>query len=163
LLTPFNGAIPPSNLLDKIARGVAHAKGPAEWHHSLRATRAKIVELARIRAKESVQVDIIEESGDDDPRDILRPTGRTNRKRPLYRQNSMDFLLDVDLSIRDNQTINRYVHQSVYICSRVTSVSQSFTTFTTDRPLSPQLSLSSNFTGEDTRNGAVFACAAFYS
>ena len=46
LLTPFNGPVPPSNLLDKIAKGVMHAKGPAEWPHSLRATRAKIVELA---------------------------------------------------------------------------------------------------------------------
>lgn len=108
LLTPFNGPVPPSNLLDKLARGVAHAKGPAEWPHSLRATRAKIVELARVRAKESVYVEIVEEDFDDAPRDILRPSDRTNRKRPLYRQSSMDFILEGDGNIQENQSINRY-------------------------------------------------------
>ncbi|KAK0450260.1 hypothetical protein EV421DRAFT_1991212 [Armillaria borealis] len=51
LVTPFNGPIPPSNLLDKIARGVAQAKGPNDWPFSLRATRVKLIEIARSRAK----------------------------------------------------------------------------------------------------------------
>ena len=69
LLTPFIGSIPPSNLLDKIARGVAEAKG-TDWPHSMRATRAKIVELARMRARnsrdESASDTIAEEDSTDD-------------------------------------------------------------------------------------------------
>jgi transcription factor SPN1 len=53
LLTPFVGPVPPSNLLDKIARGVAQAKGTEEWPHSVRATRVKLMELARTRGKPS--------------------------------------------------------------------------------------------------------------
>lgn len=115
LLTPFNGPVPPSNLLDKIARGVSHAKGPAEWPHSLRATRAKIVELARVRAKETVHVEIVEEECDDAPRDVLRPTSRTNRKRPLYRQSSMDFIHEVDTSVQNNQSISQYDLSYVFL------------------------------------------------
>jgi len=47
LLTPFNGPVPPSNLLDKIACGVADGKGPADRPRFQPATRSKIVELAR--------------------------------------------------------------------------------------------------------------------
>ena len=46
LLTPSNVLAPASNLLDRIARGVADAKGPVGWPHSQRAICAKIVELA---------------------------------------------------------------------------------------------------------------------
>jgi transcription factor SPN1 len=101
--------------LDKIARGVAEAKGPADWPHSQRATRAKIVELAQRRAREGTPIaGIAEESGEDDElRDILRPSSRINRRRTLYRQSSMDFIPDVDSdkkdNIRDNQTLNRSV------------------------------------------------------
>ena len=115
LLTPFNGPVPPSNLLDKIARGVADAKGPADWPHSQRATRAKIVELARCRARESTPiVGIAEESGEEeDPREVLKPSSRINRRKALYRQSSMDFIPDVEVNkkdnIKDNQTINRSV------------------------------------------------------
>ena len=115
LLTPFNGPVPPSNLLDKIARGVAEAKGPADWPHSQRATRAKIVELARRRARESTPIaGIAEEScEDEEPREILRPSSRVNRRRTLYRQSSMDFIPNVELNkkdnIKDNQSINRSV------------------------------------------------------
>ncbi|KAF9648717.1 hypothetical protein BDM02DRAFT_3096049 [Thelephora ganbajun] len=113
LLTPFNGPVPPSNLLDKIARGVAEAKGPADWPHSQRATRAKIVELAQRRARESTPiVGIAEEScEEEEPREVLKPSSRINRRRTLYRQSSMDFIPDVELSkkdnIKDNQSINR--------------------------------------------------------
>ena len=115
LLTPFNGPVPPSNLLDKIARGVAEAKGPADWPHSQRATRAKIVELAQRRARESTPiVGIAEEScEEDEPREVLQPSSRINRRRPLYRQSSMDFIPDLESSkkdnIKDNQSINRSV------------------------------------------------------
>jgi hypothetical protein len=115
LLTPFNGPVPPSNLLDKIARGVAEAKGPVDWPHSLRATRAKIVELAKRRVRESTPiVGIAEESGEDEePREALKPSSRINRRRALLRQSSMDFIPDVELNkkdnIKDNQSINRSV------------------------------------------------------
>ena len=115
LLTPFNGPVPPSNLLDKIARGVAEAKGPTDWPHSQRATRAKIVELAQRRARESTPIaGIAEESCEEEgPREVLMPSSRINRRRPLYRQSSMDFIPDIELSkkdsIQDNQTINRSV------------------------------------------------------
>ena len=111
LLTPFNGPVPPSNLLDKIARGVADAKGD-DWPHSLRATRAKIVELARVRAKDSFDESssdtIAEEDsiGTDAP---LQQTTNTGRKRPLHRQSSMDFLQSAKKDIKDNANISRYV------------------------------------------------------
>ncbi|KAH9945136.1 uncharacterized protein BXZ73DRAFT_73332 [Epithele typhae] len=91
LLTPFNGPVPPSNLLDKIARGVSARKGPVEWPHSLRATRAKIVELARLRAKDDTASDTIAEEESTDPEGHPN-TNDKGTKRPLYRQSSMDFM-----------------------------------------------------------------------
>ncbi|EJF64898.1 hypothetical protein DICSQDRAFT_153076 [Dichomitus squalens LYAD-421 SS1] len=91
LITPFNGPVPPSNLLDKIARGVVHAKGPAEWPHSLRATRAKIVELARLRGKEDTASDTIAEEESTDPGSVQQKPSR-GFKRPLHKQSSMDFV-----------------------------------------------------------------------
>ena len=90
-MTPFNGPVPPSNLLDKIARGVTARKGPVEWPHSLRATRAKIVELARLRAKEDTASDTIAEEESTDP-GVPAQTTAKGTKRPLYRQSSMDFM-----------------------------------------------------------------------
>ena len=117
LLTPFNGPVPPSNLLDKIARGVADAKGPTDWPHSQRATRAKIIELARRRARDSTPIaGIAEEScEDEEPREVLRPSSRINRRKTLQRQSSMDFIPNIELSkrdnIKDNQSINRSVER----------------------------------------------------
>lgn len=114
LLTPFNGPVPPSNLLDKIARGVADAKGN-NWQHSMRATRAKIVELARVRAKESRDngsgSDTIaeEDSTDDAP---LQQTTNIGLKRPLYRQSSMDFMQPAKTNLQDNSNITRSVYLS---------------------------------------------------
>lgn len=112
LLTPFNGPVPPSNLLDKIAKGVSKAKGPIDWPHTLRATRAKIVELARVRAKEGADdgnsTDTIAEeeiTGSDVP---LKQTTNTGPKRPLYRQSSMDFMQTAKVDIKDNDYIRRY-------------------------------------------------------
>jgi len=131
LLTPFHGPVPPSNLLDKIARGVAEAKGPADWPHSQRATRAKIVELAQRRARENTPIaGIAEEScEDEEPREVLRPSSRVNRKRALYRQSSMDFIPDVEHSkknnIKDNQSINRSVGRRLFppvVAPRLTDV-----------------------------------------
>jgi len=120
LLTPFNGPVPPSNLLDKIARGVAEAKGPVDWPHSQRATRAKIVELAQRRARDSTPIaGIAEEScEEEEPREVLKPSSRINRRRALYRQSSMDFIPNVELSkkdnIKDNQSINRLVERWLF-------------------------------------------------
>ncbi|KAH9940964.1 hypothetical protein B0H21DRAFT_697351 [Amylocystis lapponica] len=109
LLTPFNGPIPPSNLLDKIARGVSQAKGPGGWPHSLRATRAKIVELARVRAREAIiegdNDTIAEEDGID--LDVLQETTNMGPKRPLYRQSSMDFVQTSKQDLKDNSNISR--------------------------------------------------------
>lgn len=119
LVTPFHGPIPPSNLLDKIARGVAHAKGPADWPHSIRATRVKLLELARARAKEDAAVEtrrraIQEEdaveiadgsaSACSDPHDA---PDQPMRRRPLYRQSSMDFIKPGAAPLKDNPNIAR--------------------------------------------------------
>ncbi|KAF9267881.1 hypothetical protein L218DRAFT_651520 [Marasmius fiardii PR-910] len=117
-LTPFNGPIPPSNLLDKIARGVSDAKGPNEWPHSLRATRVKLIEIARQRAKDEHSTrssrPIIDEN------DAIRcytPENDVNLgfsrktsmgiRRPLYRQSSMDFMNTDDRKPTDTDSINR--------------------------------------------------------
>ena len=100
VLTPFNGPVPPSNLLDKIAKGVMRAKGPAEWPHSIRATRAKIVELARIRAMEDTASDTIAEEDSTDPDSSQQKPGR-GFKRPLHKQSSMDFLKPSKLDSSD--------------------------------------------------------------
>ncbi|CAK5269454.1 unnamed protein product [Mycena citricolor] len=119
LMTPFNGPIPPSNLLDKIARGVSQAKGE-DWPHSLRATRVKLIELARTIAEEDSKPrkSIPEEPasevahGSFPQGDVLQPTtniGKEDRgsgsRRPLYRQSSMDFLNASD--VQDNDSIGR--------------------------------------------------------
>ncbi|KAG1823941.1 uncharacterized protein BJ212DRAFT_709870 [Suillus subaureus] len=113
LITPFNGSIPPPNLLDKIARGITAAKGPNDWPHSVTATRAKLLDLARARAMEERRKSIIDEdviflSGNvhhpadlskcaernDTSPDVLQPTTNTPKRHPLYRQSSMDFMTD---------------------------------------------------------------------
>ncbi|KAJ6507998.1 hypothetical protein C8R47DRAFT_1065979 [Mycena vitilis] len=120
LMTPFNGPIPPSNLLDKIARGVTHAKGE-DWPHSLRATRVKLIELARTIAEEDSKPrkKTIPEENDMDcadysyfpEGDVLQQTTNIGigiglgPRRPLYRQSSMDFLNTSEP--QDNETINR--------------------------------------------------------
>ncbi|KAJ7744320.1 hypothetical protein B0H14DRAFT_3117509 [Mycena olivaceomarginata] len=118
LMTPFNGPIPPSNLLDKIARGVTQAK--EDWPHSLRATRVKLIELARTIAEEDSKPKktIPEESAMDCSEsyfaeaDVLQQTTNIGMgkmglgpRRPLYRQSSMDFLDTSDPL--DSDTINR--------------------------------------------------------
>ena len=115
VLTPFIGPVPPSNLLDKIASGVAQAKGPNEWPYSLRATRSKLVELCRARAKEvsteKKRPTIIEEEdmdqGLEQSREVLQHT--TNIKRPLYRQSSMDFMQSAKLELCGTDAFTRYV------------------------------------------------------
>ncbi|RPD60139.1 hypothetical protein L226DRAFT_545760 [Lentinus tigrinus ALCF2SS1-7] len=110
LLTPFNGPVPPSATLDKIAKGIIHAKGPAEWPHSLRATRAKIIELARLRVKDDTASDTIAEEESTDP-DVSQQTTNKRFKRPLYRQSSMDFMQPTKLDPAENETIARLSHR----------------------------------------------------
>ncbi|KAF8150662.1 hypothetical protein B0H34DRAFT_678454 [Crassisporium funariophilum] len=119
LVTPFNGPIPPSNLLDKIARGVSQAKGPADWPHSIRATRAKLIELSRGKAKEDALAEqrrrvIKEEVEIDDGSHYSyfhegehKPLGGVGigARRPLYRQSSMDFIKPSPDEIKDNTNI----------------------------------------------------------
>ena len=123
LVTPFHGPIPPSNLLDKIARGVSQAKGPSDWPHSIRATRVKLLELARSRAKEDAllkqQRHVIREEVEIDDgshysyfhegeEKAFGDIGITPR-RPLYRQSSMDFIKPSVTEIRENTNIARSV------------------------------------------------------
>jgi len=115
VLTPFIGPVPPSNLLDKIARGVAQAKGRSDWPYSLRSTRAKLVELCRVRAKdvsaEQKRYNTIEEEDMDQDleqfREVLKRT--TNIRRPLYRQNSMDFMQSAKPELRRTDAFSRYI------------------------------------------------------
>jgi hypothetical protein len=140
LMTPFNGPIPPSNLLDKIARGVTQAKGE-DWPHSLRATRVKLIELARTIAEEDSKPRkaTIPEENDMDCSDypyiaqseVLQQTTNIGvgkiglgiglgPRRPLYRQSSMDFLNTSDT--RDDDTINRSVISHLAISPMLTSI-----------------------------------------
>ena len=123
LVTPFNGPIPPSNLLDKIARGVSQAKGSSDWPHSIRATRVKLLELARSRAKEDAllkqQRHVIKEEVEieDDSHYSYFHEGEEKTfgdigippRRPLYRQSSMDFIKPSVTEIRENTNIARSV------------------------------------------------------
>ncbi|KAL4072680.1 hypothetical protein V8B97DRAFT_2006508 [Scleroderma yunnanense] len=122
LITPFNGLVPPSNLLDKIARGIIAAKGPNDWPHTIRATRVKLLELARNKAHEERYANINQHdnhvgckssssksekrSRTPDPSEVLQ--SRTNTpngmRRPLYRQSSMDFMSPVCLDRHESIT-----------------------------------------------------------
>ncbi|KAF8496039.1 hypothetical protein JB92DRAFT_1079806 [Gautieria morchelliformis] len=102
LYTPFNGPVPPSNLLDKIARSVSQAQGPLDWPHSLRATRAKVVEIARARGKDRNKENMTIDEQDEDGV-VEAPPGRQSNK-PLYRQSSMDFLPSRD---KGSGSVNR--------------------------------------------------------
>lgn len=138
LITPFNGSIPPPNLLDKISRGITAAKGPNDWPHSVTATRSKLLELARIRAQEERRRSVIDEDfvflsgnsyharmhrelnsgaeckdGTPDPADVLQPTTNTpaRRRHLLHRQSSMDFMTDAKADHKES--ISRYVFLSL--------------------------------------------------
>ncbi|KAL5526461.1 hypothetical protein ACEPAF_8184 [Sanghuangporus sanghuang] len=89
LFSPFNGSVPPPNILDKISRSIIYAKDPLEWPHSIRSTRIKLLRLARGREHESGSLEG-RQSTDSTP-EILQPTTNVPKK-PLYRQSSMDFL-----------------------------------------------------------------------
>ncbi|KAF5326820.1 hypothetical protein D9619_004451 [Psilocybe cf. subviscida] len=115
LVTPFNGPIPPSNLLDKIARGVSQAKGPLDWPHSIRATRVKLIELARARAKDDAkkkqQPKVVDTDPSsrydyfDGPHQNPMHADDVPQRRPLYKQSSMDFIKPSPAEIKDNPTI----------------------------------------------------------
>ncbi|KAJ7593332.1 hypothetical protein C8J56DRAFT_1003110 [Mycena floridula] len=114
LVTPFNGPIPPSNLLDKIARGVADKKGPGEWPHSLRATRVKLIELCRLRAVEDALLEHQRDIYSDENEEFSYLPAADNhgkkgkgRRRPLYRQSSMDFINAAAVNVKDNDSIGR--------------------------------------------------------
>ncbi|KAJ8590741.1 hypothetical protein M405DRAFT_146049 [Rhizopogon salebrosus TDB-379] len=136
LITPFNGSIPPPNLLDKISRGITAAKGPNDWPHSVTATRSKLLELARIRAQEERRRSVIDEDfvflsgnsyharmhrelnsgaeckdGTPDPADVLQPTTNTpaRRRHLLHRQSSMDFMTDAKADHKES--ISRLSHR----------------------------------------------------
>ncbi|KAH7925813.1 hypothetical protein BV22DRAFT_402860 [Leucogyrophana mollusca] len=110
LTTPFNGPVPPSNLLHKIATGIAQAKGPNDWPHSVRATRIKLLHIARDNASDhdnargGLRADVLQQTTN---------TASPRRARPLYRQSSMDFMLNakLDRDLDHNDTIARLSHR----------------------------------------------------
>ncbi|KAI6108069.1 hypothetical protein F5141DRAFT_1203510 [Pisolithus sp. B1] len=146
LITPFNGPVPPSNLLDKIARGISAAKGPNDWPHTIRATRIKLLELARVKAQEERYANIHEQVDTSarsssasksekrlrtpDPSEVLQQ--RTNTplgvRRPLYRQSSMDFLSPVGLD--KHESITRF-YLIVWVSHVTLCASSSFVAQTT--------------------------------
>jgi hypothetical protein len=105
---------------------VSQAKGPAEWPHSLRATRVKLIELSRQRAAaEDAALDRRKQAADEndefacyadgDSSDMGSNHGKkalglgAGIRRPLYRQSSMDFLNSSAPNFKDNDSITRYV------------------------------------------------------
>ncbi|TFK75185.1 hypothetical protein BDN72DRAFT_892533 [Pluteus cervinus] len=133
LVTPFIGPIPPNNLLDKLARGVSQAKGPADWPYSQRATRVKLLELARSRAKDDAAPRVLRIAEEPSPpmdtddattgvlsndnhysyystygtphRTSTNPANES--KKPLYRQSSMDFMMGAELSLTNKENSAR--------------------------------------------------------
>ncbi|KZV80349.1 hypothetical protein EXIGLDRAFT_781114 [Exidia glandulosa HHB12029] len=89
ITTPFHGPVPPGNFLDRLAREVVEAKGK-DWPHSIRATRVKLLEIARALPHR----DTIHEEHEEELARIAAEESKENVsiKRPLYRQSSMDFL-----------------------------------------------------------------------
>lgn len=97
LLTPFNGPVPPNNLLDKIARGISDAKG-SDWPHAIRATRLKLAEIARAHASNVIP---------EEPQPDLFSDATNLARRPLYRQSSMDFMKLDDPKSMQSERIDR--------------------------------------------------------
>lgn len=117
LYTPFNGPVPPSNLLDQIARRVLKAHESLEWPHSIRATRTKLAEIARASDKENMTIDEVNEEDEtlvtgNDVVQVLQPKSKRPvlPKRPLYRQSSMEFLPARD---KTNNSLLRSVNSSI--------------------------------------------------
>lgn len=105
MLTPFNGR-PPAQLLDKVARGVGMAKGDDEWPHTVRQTRAKLQELARLKEQEAT-LDDRRRDGEAPSRENRSPQNNSDAsRRPLYRQSSMDFTRGANGG-PNNETIGR--------------------------------------------------------
>jgi hypothetical protein len=79
-MTPFVGPIPPSNLLDRVAKSITKSKGSHEWPHSVRATRAKLLEVSRERGKRiSIgEVSIPEEEKENEDTDVDVKMDRPN-------------------------------------------------------------------------------------
>ena len=88
---------------------MSKAKNSVEWPHSLHATRAKIIELARSRAKENIQDGsgsdtIVEEESDGSDVPLQQST---NMKRSLYKPSSTDFPQQPKFDIKDNPSLAR--------------------------------------------------------
>lgn len=99
-----------------------------EWPHSLRATRVKLIELARNRAREEnmplsrkatvEKEDDLATSVEDSRYDgeVLQQTTNIGNigiglgsRRPLYRQSSMDFMNSSTTDLADNDDLLRSV------------------------------------------------------
>jgi hypothetical protein len=120
LATPYVGAIPPSNLLDTIAREILETRSMSDWPHSLRATRQKLIQVAkkqaRLDSKSSKMQSVTSPRGEDElaippfldhivqedhstlmeldtpPQPMRMGMSAMRQRTPLYRRNSMDFL-----------------------------------------------------------------------
>jgi hypothetical protein len=87
-----------------------------DWPHSLRATRVKLIELSRLRAKEKAAEDQRRESIAEEPEDASDIEANytytqvtSGAKRPPYRQSSMDFMNAEGTDIKNNEHLARYV------------------------------------------------------
>lgn len=82
----------------------------------------KLIELARIRAKEAIQDDHRKMITEEDDYayfggDVLQQTTNTGPRRPLYRQSSMDFMNTAKPDLKNNDNISRYVPRyQIFLC-----------------------------------------------
>ncbi|VDB92311.1 unnamed protein product [Peniophora sp. CBMAI 1063] len=146
VLTPYTGAVPPSNLLDKLARGIVQAKGPNEWPHSVRQTRQKLVELARGTTVVPATIDENVESTTASLRDStnIQMSPTRSRKRPLARASSMDFIQAANL---DSQ-VDAFSKAS----GRLQEHNSIFPTPSHHHPLSPSTPSSTTLRSNGTSN-----------
>jgi hypothetical protein len=88
---------------------VVQAKGSVEWPHSVRATRVKLLEIARAQAKEAVESARSEGLSDNGHSRVLQTSTNLTpaSRKPLYRQSSMDFMKASNLDVKNSDKISR--------------------------------------------------------
>lgn len=91
---------------------MTQAKGQTDWPHSVRATRVKLLELSRMKAKDEMEKArernrhlVIREEVEMD--DVHAGADGIDGPRPLYRQSSMDFIKPGPEEIKGNTAIAR--------------------------------------------------------
>ncbi|KAF8339693.1 uncharacterized protein EI90DRAFT_3012662 [Cantharellus anzutake] len=90
LASPYTGTIPPSNLLDRMGRSILDTLSPNEWPHSLRATRLKLLQVAKQLAKPA-SPSVVVNPAPTSPRTPQRGSSVAARA-PLSGKDGMDYL-----------------------------------------------------------------------